>query len=97
MKKEIQNCATEEPNTKTVILRDKVRQDVCDYATFEDATAQVYPYSMSAEDILANKNGVLDAIVEDILCDCVESETEADSESIHAAIERHAGVSCELN
>lgn len=91
------NRTAAEVDTEVIELHNKVRQDVRDYVTFEDATAIIYPYSMPAEDILANKNGVLDSIVEDILSYCAEFETEADTEIIHDAIERYAGVSCELN
>lgn len=73
-------------------LRDKIRQEVCDYITFEDSAAQIYPYALSAEDLLANKDGVLDNIVSDLY----DEHMEPDTESIHSAIEGHAGTAREL-
>ena len=70
-------------------LRDKIRQEVCDYITSEAATAQVYPYGMSPQDILTNKGGVLDSIASDLY----NEHMEPDKASIHSAIEGHAGKS----
>lgn len=73
-------------------LRDKIRQDVCDYIKTDAATAQVYPYGMTPDDILANKNGVLDGIVADLY----DEHLGPDTESIHSAIEERAGKSREV-
>lgn len=73
-------------------LRDKIRQEVCDYIKTDAATAQVYPYGMTTDDILANKNGVLDGIVADLY----DEHMEPDKASIHSAIEEHAGKSREV-
>ena len=73
-------------------LRDKIRQEVCDYIKTDAATAQVYPYGMSPQDILTNKNGVLD----DIVSDLYDEHMEPDTESIHGVIEAHAGTAREL-
>lgn len=73
-------------------LRDKFRQEVCDYIKTDAATAQVYPYGMTAEDILANKDGVLDSIVSNLY----DEHMEPDKASIHSAIEEHAGKSREV-
>lgn len=73
-------------------LRDKIRQEVCDYIKTAAATAQVYPYGMTTDDILANKNGVLDGIVADLY----DEHMEPDKASIHSAIEEHAGKSREV-
>lgn len=61
-------------------------------ATWSAATAQVYPYGMTTDDILANKNGVLD----DIVSDLYDEHLGPDTESIHSAIEEHAGKSREV-
>lgn len=73
-------------------LRDKIRQEVCDYIKTDAATAQVYPYGMTPEDILANKNGVLDGIVANLY----DEHMDPDKASIHNAIEGHAGKSREV-
>ena len=73
-------------------LRDKIRQEVCDYIKTDAATAQVYPYGMTPDDILANKDGVLDGIVADLY----DEHMEPDKASIHSAIEEHAGKSREV-
>lgn len=73
-------------------LRDKIRQEVCDYIKTDAATAQVYPYGMTTDDILANKNGVLDGIVADLY----DEHMEPDKASIHSAIEEHVGKSREV-
>lgn len=56
------------------------------------ATAQVYPYGMTSDDILANKNGVLEGIVADLY----DEHMDPDKASIHNAIEGHAGKSREV-
>lgn len=73
-------------------LRDKIRQEVFDYIKTDAATAQVYPYGMTPDDILANKNGVLDGIVADLY----DEHMDPDKASIHNAIEGHAGKSREV-
>lgn len=73
-------------------LRDKIRQEVCDYIKTDAATAQVYPYGMSPQDILTNKKGVLDGIVADLY----DEHMEPDKASIHSAVEEHAGKSREV-
>lgn len=73
-------------------LRDKIRQEVCDYIKTDAATAQVYSYGMPPDDILANKNGVLEGIVADLY----DEHMEPDKASIHNAIEGHAGKSREV-
>ena len=73
-------------------LRDKIRQEVCDYIKTDAATAQVYPYGMTPEDIVANKDGVLDSIVSNLY----DEHMEPDKASIHSAIEEHAGKSREV-
>lgn len=73
-------------------LRDKIRQEVCDYIKTDAATAQVYPYGMTPDDILANKNGVLDGIVADLY----DEHMDPDKASIHNAIEGLAGKSREV-
>ena len=73
-------------------LRDKIRQEVCDYIKTDAATAQVYPYGMTSDDILANKNGVLEGIVADLY----DEHMDPDKASIHNAIEGHAGKSREV-
>lgn len=73
-------------------LRDKIRQEVCDYIKTDAATAQVYPYGMTSDDILANKNGVLDGIVANLY----DEHMDPDKASIHSAIEERAGKSREV-
>lgn len=73
-------------------LRDKIRQEVCDYIKTDAATAQVYPYGVTPDDILSNKGGVLDNIVSDLY----DEHMEPDTASIHSAIEEHAGKSREV-
>lgn len=73
-------------------LRDKICQEVCNYIKTDAATVQVYPYGMSPDDILANKDGVLDSIVSNLY----DEHMEPDTESIHGAIEAYAGTAREL-
>lgn len=73
-------------------LRDKIRQEVCDYIKTDAATAQVYPYGMTPDDILANKNGVLEGIVANLY----DEHMDPDKASIHSVIEERAGKSREV-
>lgn len=73
-------------------LRDKIRQEVCDYIKTDAATAQVYPYGMTPDDILANKNGVLEGIVSNLY----DEHMDPDKASIHSVIEERAGKSREV-
>ena len=70
-------------------LRQKIYDDVRSYLSLEDGTSQVYPFGIVAEDLLANKDGILDNIVSDLY----EMHLEPDAERIHSVIEQHAGVS----
>lgn len=73
-------------------LCDKICKAVCDYIKTDAATAQVYPYGMTPDDILSNKGGVLD----DIVSNLYDEHMEPDKASIHSAIEEHAGKSREV-
>lgn len=73
-------------------LRDKICKAVCDYIKTDVATAQVYPYGMTPDDILSNKGGVLDNIVSNLY----DEHMAPDKASIHSAIEEHTGKSREV-
>ena len=69
--------------------RKKVEEAVRAYITFEGETSEVYPYGVSAEDLLANRNDILSDIVETIY----ETHLNPDTEQIAEAILEHAGRS----
>jgi len=73
-------------------LREKIREEVRDYITFEDETAQIYPFGKAAKALLANEDGILDTIVGELY----EDHLIPDSDRIHAAIETRAGLSRDL-
>lgn len=71
---------------------DKLTEEVKAYVTFESETSQVYPFGVPAEDILSNKDDILDNIVKDLY----EEHLEPDTDRIHEVIQNHAGVSREV-
>lgn len=73
-------------------LWNKIEQDVKDFIVFTDGTSQIYPFGMAAEDILNNKDDVLDEIVGEIY----DQHAEYDTDRIYQAVEGHAGISREV-
>ena len=67
----------------------QIEQDVKNYITFEQATAELYPFAMPAKDILSNKDDILDHIVETIY----DTHVEPTTEQIYSTILEHAGLS----
>lgn len=70
-------------------LRARILDDVKNFVTFESETSRVFPFAMSAEDILANKDDVLTQIVSDIY----DAHEEWDTERIYSTTQEYAGVS----
>lgn len=73
-------------------LRDKITEEVRSYIEFEGAASQIYPYGVSAEDMLSNKDGALDGIVESLY----DQHMEITTEDIHSAILDEVGPSREV-
>lgn len=73
-------------------LLEKLTADVKEFVAFENSTSQIYPFAMPAEDIFANKDNVLEDIVEELYAE----HSEYTSDDIYAAIQNHAGISREL-
>jgi len=73
-------------------LWDKIAEEVRSYIEQEGATAQIYPYGVSAEDMLSNKDGALDGIVESLY----DQHKEITPEDIHSAILDEVGPSREV-
>ncbi len=73
-------------------LKERIEEDVKNFITFEAETSQVYPFGMSAEDLLQNADSVLDGIVEDLY----EEHTEYDTDRIFEAVAGRAGYSREV-
>lgn len=73
-------------------LRGKITEEVRDYIEFEGETSQNYPYGVSAEDLLSNKDAVLDNIVESLY----DLHKEITTEDIHSAILDEVGLSREV-
>lgn len=69
-------------------LRARIQEDVKSFLTFESETSQVYPFAMSAEMILSNKEDVLTQIVDDIY----DSHEDWDTDRIYDTIQSHAGI-----
>ena len=70
-------------------FREKIAEDVKSHITSEAEAPTVYPFAVSAEDLLANKDRLLDEIVEDLY----EQHVEPGADLIHETIAEHAGVS----
>jgi len=68
-------------------LREKLEKDVRDFVTFESETSKVYPFAMSSEEILANKDDVLSHIVEELY----SYHEDPDGTVLHDVITSHAG------
>lgn len=73
-------------------LRNRIREDVKSFITFESETSVVFPFAMSAEEILSNKYGVLTSVVDEIY----DTHEEWDTERIYSTVQDHAGISREL-
>ena len=69
--------------------RGQIEQDVQAYITFEQATAEIYPFAIPAEDIISNKEDILDHIVETIY----DTHVDPTTEEIYSTILEHAGLS----
>lgn len=72
-------------------LRESIRKDVVDFITFEQGASKIYPFGMSAEDILSDTNGCLDRIETSLY----DEHTIPDTDTIYAAIENEVGMSRE--
>lgn len=68
-------------------LREKLEKDVRDFVIFESETSKVYPFAMSAEEILSNKDDVLNHIVDELY----SYHEEPDGTVLHDVITSHAG------
>lgn len=69
-------------------LRSRLRREVVDLILFEDETSHIYPFAVSAMDLLTNKDGILDAIVNDLY----DEHVMPDTDHIFDTISRHAGI-----
>lgn len=70
-------------------LRAKILDEVKSFLTFESETSQIYPFVMPADELLADKDGILTQIVEDIY----DSHEAWDTDRIYETIQTHAGIS----
>lgn len=69
-------------------VQENVRQAVIDFINFEDETSQIWPWAMTAEELLQNEEA-LQKIVKAVEHD---GTGECDTDELYDAISRIAGV-----